>query len=222
MPEKGGIVGCDPEGSNVGYRGHGKGEDERRLNGPVSGGVVTRGRADEEMPGFCHPHPQRKELPSGGHYGVLQDKEEGAGQSVACQHGEESGFGLGLIDPGCDGLQAVVTGEDQREPEEGEADASAFGLVEHAEDEGKGQGRGAAAAAGLDESERYGGGEGGQEIGGEGDGVRVEVGLEEGDEEAEEVVDGAQPGVAHVVRSWVWGALGRQEEAATGLVDVAE
>ena len=46
--------------------------------------------------------------------------------------------------------------------------------------------------------------------------------MEEGDEEAEEVVDGAQPGVAHVVRSWVWGALGREEEAATGLVDVAE
>ena len=137
MREKRGIIRRDPEGGNVGYRGHGKGEDERRLNGPVSGGVVASRRADEEMPGFCHPHPQRKELPSGGHYGVLQGKQEGARQSVACQHGEESGFGLGLIDPGCDGLQAVVTGEDQGEPEEGEADATAFGLVERAQDEGK-------------------------------------------------------------------------------------
>ena len=138
MREKRGIVRCDGEGGDVGYRGHGKGEDERRLNGPVSGGVVARRRANEEVPGFCPPHPQRKELPSGGHYGVLQGNQEGAGQSVARQQGEESGFGLGLIDPGRDGLQAVVTGEDQREPEEREADASAFGLVEHAEDEGEG------------------------------------------------------------------------------------
>ncbi len=161
-------------------------------------------------------------MPEDRHHDVLREKHERGRQCEAGQHGEESGFGLGLIDPSRDAVEAVVSGENQREPEEWEDDAGAFDLVEQAQGDGERQDDGAAAAGGLDEGERYGGRERGQEIDGEGTGGRAEVRLEEDDEDAEEVVDGPYSDVAHVVRSWVRRALGVHEGGAAGFAEVAE
>jgi hypothetical protein len=40
---------CYLEGGNVRYRRHDECEDERRLNGPVTGGVVARRGAEKEV-----------------------------------------------------------------------------------------------------------------------------------------------------------------------------
>lgn len=214
-----------PEGGNVRYRRHDESEDERRLNGQVTGGVVAPRWAEKEVSGFRRPHPEREELPKGGHHRVLHGEQECGEQSVADQHGEEGGLRLGLVDPGGGRatFEAVMSGEDEREPEDGKAEASASDLVEHAEGERGGQGEGAAGAGGLDEGERDGRREGGEEVSGERKGGRfLQVRLEEGDEDAEKVVDGPHADVARVVRSWVRRALCGQEGAAAGRVDVAE
>ena len=124
---------CYPEGDNVRYCRHDEREDERRLNGPVTGGVVARRGAEKEVTGFRRPHPDGEELPKGGHYRVLHGEQERGRESVADQHGEEGGFRVGLVDPGRATIEAVMSGEDESEPEDGKADASAFGLVEHAQ-----------------------------------------------------------------------------------------
>ena len=186
-----GIPLCHPEGGDVRYCGHDESENERRLNGPVTGGVVARGGAEKEVSDFRCPHPEREELPKGRHHRVLQGEQEHGRQRVADQNGEESRFRLGLVDPGRATCQAVMSGENQGQPEERKADASALGLVEHAQSQGERHGDGVAAAGGLDEGERDGRRNGGEEITGERDGGRFpHVRLEEGDEEAEEVVDG--------------------------------
>ena len=102
----------------MGYRGHGECDDECRLNDQVTGRVVARRRVVKQMPGFCCPHPEREELPQGRHRGVLQCEQQCGRQSAAGQNSEESGFCLGSIDPGRATSQAVVSGENERQPEE--------------------------------------------------------------------------------------------------------